>query len=505
MANKQYYRTLIEGKRECCFLADFEGDILLINSEFEKFTGYNEAEITEISVRNLFFTLSGISNPMDTRQFSEFNDDFYLLGSTNYLIPVELEFKEIEGQKFLGIIRESKIDKKESTQEVSPKSILQPLSAADNSTGLPNTTFWNKDQQHFLRTTLNGILGFGSILLQEEMIQNDSRISAYVSGIVKNSIELKSILDVSNDSGRLSSIGVSMESVDIGLLLQKIKILLNNQAKVQNIDFEIKQTRNFTFLTNEDRLNKVLLYLIQKALKFSRSHSVIIEVKIDEISGMLLIIIDNIGMDIPLNIINLIKRENLLPAYDFKNKLFDDAPELAGLLNNINLLEGKVFFNTGEHYGEIVTLAFSMSKAVSVKDLEVSLETQIKQKNIKILLVEDDKINVKVLNVFLKGIAEVLVAYSGNEALNFIEMYYSKGLLFNLVLMDIGLPEPLDGIRLKHEIENRWPEYINIPFIAQTAYAQDSLADNIINGNFKGILIKPLDKLDLLRVILKSL
>jgi len=133
------------------------------------------------------------------------------------------------------------------------------------------------------------------------------------------------------------------------------------------------------------------------------------------------------------------------------------------------------------------------------------LETQIKQKNIKILLVEDDKINVKVLNVFLKGIAEVLVAYSGNEALNFVEMYYNKNLIFNLVLMDIGLPEPLDGIRLKQEIESRWPEYVNIPFIAQTAYAQDSLADNIINGNFKGILIKPLDKLDLLRVILKSL
>jgi len=505
LANKQYYRSLIEGKRECCFLADFEGDILLVNSEFEKFTGYNEAEITEISVRNLFFTLSGKSNPMDSRQFSEFKEDFYFLGSTNYLIPLELEFKEIEGQKFLGILRESKTETKEIKPEVSTKPALKPHSAAENSPGLPNTSFWSKDQQHFLRTTLNGILGFGSILLQEEIIQNDPRINAYVSGIVKNSNQLKSILDVSNDSGRLSSIGVSMESVDIGLLLQKIKILLNNQAKVQNIDFEIRQTSNFTFLTNEDRLNKVLLFFIQKAIRFSRSHSVIIEVKVDEINGMLLIIIDNIGMDIPQNIINLIKRESSLTAYNFKNQVFDDAPELAEVINNVNLLEGKVFFDTGEHYGEIVTLAFSMNKAVSVKDLEVSLETQIKQKNIKILLVEDDKINVKVLNVFLKGIAEVLVAYSGNEALNFVEMYYNKNLIFNLVLMDIGLPEPLDGIRLKHEIEVRWPEYVNIPFIAQTAYAQESLADNIISGNFKGILIKPLDKLDLLRVILKSL
>jgi hypothetical protein len=63
------------------------------------------------------------------------------------------------------------------------------------------------------------------------------------------------------------------------------------------------------------------------------------------------------------------------------------------------------------------------------------------------------------------------------------------------------LPEPWDGIILKKEIENRWPGYQMVPFVAQTAFAQDSWTERILLGDFRKCLIKPIDRLDVLQTV----
>jgi len=82
-------------------------------------------------------------------------------------------------------------------------------------------------------------------------------------------------------------------------------------------------------------------------------------------------------------------------------------------------------------------------------------------------------------------------------------LFYNKGIIFGLIFMDIGLPEPWNGISLKEAIEKKWPEYANIPFVAQTAYSGKNIADQIVNSNFKGYLVKPINRNDVLRFIQK--
>jgi CheY-like chemotaxis protein len=120
-----------------------------------------------------------------------------------------------------------------------------------------------------------------------------------------------------------------------------------------------------------------------------------------------------------------------------------------------------------------------------------------------VLIVEDEKINANIFKMYIQGVANVSLAYSGNEAMNIIELHYNKGIIFSLVFMDIGLPEPWNGIMLKEAIEKKWPEYGNVPFVAQTAYSGKNIADQIINANFKGYLVKPINRNDVLRFIQK--
>ncbi|MCB9015296.1 MAG: response regulator [Lentimicrobiaceae bacterium] len=504
MGNRQYYRSLIDGKRDCCFLADFEGDILLLNRSFEELSGYNELDLIEISVRDIFFTFKEEQNPLDNRQLFEFSESLFLLNASNYLISINLEFKEIEGQKFLGIVHKINTPSAKSKPAALPNPTSKEAGVSISDTK-PNAISWSIDQQHEVRTALNGIIGFGSILKKENTIQSDFKISSYIDGILKNGNRLKSIIDNKDKSEPNNGARLKFTYVDLGVLFQKFEILLSNEIQLHEIDFELKKNFDTKIFIDEERLTQILYFLIQKAIRYTRNNKVSVNALLDNNTDKLIIIIDNIGMDIPQSIINSIRRESTQNEYDYKKELYEIVPSLTETLNNLNLLEGKISFQTGTHFGEIATLTFAINQATTSKELEVSLENEIKIKNSKILVIEDDKINAKVLDIFINNFAEIVIAYSGNEALNLIEMHFNKGILFNTILMDIGLPEPWNGISLKREIEQKWPEYMNVPFIAQTAFSESNWNRKIVENNFKGTLIKPIEKLEVLRLLSKIL
>ena len=101
LANREYYKTLIEGKKDASFLADADGDLFLLNKDAQLLTGYSEEDIKELHARDIFITIRNIENPFDSKQYSEFSSRFYLLDARRFLIPVIVDFKEIEAQKFL--------------------------------------------------------------------------------------------------------------------------------------------------------------------------------------------------------------------------------------------------------------------------------------------------------------------------------------------------------------------------------------------------------------------
>jgi response regulator RpfG family c-di-GMP phosphodiesterase len=151
--------------------------------------------------------------------------------------------------------------------------------------------------------------------------------------------------------------------------------------------------------------------------------------------------------------------------------------------------------------GEIAKIILPVAPGNDKLDDQSLLEQNIRERALNILIVEDDKFNASILNMYFENIAKISTAYSGNEALNITEILYNQGVVFNAVIMDIGLPKPWDGILLKSEMEKRWPEYQKVPFLAQTAFTAKSFTDRITENNFRGYLVKPINRSDLLRFI----
>ncbi|MDY0102493.1 MAG: response regulator [Lentimicrobium sp.] len=507
LANKQYYRSLIQGRREGCLLADIDGEIVLINPVFEAFSGYTEDELAEIKLSEIFLSIEGALNPLAQENLKESNHNFYFLLATSVLKPVTLELKEIEGQKYLGIIHESfdspaVTDHPEESKE--RQSINEPDNTVTSTTSKPNPKepLADGNLQHEIRTMLSGILGYGAVLKLEKTISADKRIDSYVEGILNNGQKIKAVLDksISTDSKKQQ---LNLSLVSPLLVIRKIIILLGSFSKEQNVEIENTGSEDYLVFSDENRLQNILYYLIHKAISYSRTGKVSLSIDKDVSLQKLNIEIDNIGIDIPNAVMHEINREKILPEYNIDGPVFSNNPEIAEVLSDLNLIEGKLEFKVQKQYEQMVTLSLPLNSENSREEILESIEAEITKKKVRILIVEDNKINARILSLFLENISTTEIAYSGNEALNLIERAYHSGNNYNIVFMDIGLPEPWDGIILKKEIEKRWPAYQMIPFVAQTAFAQDRLTERILQGDFRKCLIKPIDRLIVLQTVKK--
>ena len=128
------------------------------------------------------------------------------------------------------------------------------------------------------------------------------------------------------------------------------------------------------------------------------------------------------------------------------------------------------------------------------------MDTKI-EKNTKILMVEDDELNIKMVSAFLSSKYKLEAARSGEDAL--------KKLLdnnYDVILMDIGLKKEMNGLDVTKKLR-KLPNYKNTPVIALTAYALSGDRERILSAGCSHYLSKPFAKkqlTDLLESILKK-
>ena len=106
---------------------------------------------------------------------------------------------------------------------------------------------------------------------------------------------------------------------------------------------------------------------------------------------------------------------------------------------------------------------------------------------LKILIVEDEKINQIAITKFINKLGhESIVASDGLEALTVLKRNH-----FDLILMDIQMPN-LDGVETTLAIRSSNEIFSKIPTIAITAHAMAGDRENFLRSGMNGYLSKPL-------------
>ncbi len=122
-------------------------------------------------------------------------------------------------------------------------------------------------------------------------------------------------------------------------------------------------------------------------------------------------------------------------------------------------------------------------------------------KNARVLVVDDNRMNLKVAEGLLRPYAMyVTTADSGEEAIELLNKEQ-----FNLVYMDHMMPG-MDGVEAVKILRESEQEYLrNIPIVALTANAVSGMREMFLNSGFQDFVSKPIEVSDLQRTLLKWL
>jgi two-component system sensor histidine kinase/response regulator len=121
------------------------------------------------------------------------------------------------------------------------------------------------------------------------------------------------------------------------------------------------------------------------------------------------------------------------------------------------------------------------------KNIDIDCFTYFKGS--KLLIVEDNLINQKILvSVLKKSGIEIEIANNGQEAL---DLLFIDQKIFDIILMDISMPV-MDGLLATEYIRAR-DEYKDIPIVTFTAFAMGAEIEEMFNAGCNAYLTKPLN------------
>jgi len=384
------------------------------------------------------------------------------------------------------------------------RELIQAKEKAEESDRLK--TSFLENMSHEIRTPLNGIIGFSSILKYKALDEHD-RIK-YLEIIEQSGKHLLNIINDLIEISRIESghVEIRKELFNINALLDDLYLFFRKSLQMKAVPVELmlhkeKEDNHACLVTDSSRLKQVLINLLNNALKFTPKGNIDFGYEQKD-NKTLQFYIKDTGIGIPDNAKDYIF-ERFRQADDAKTRKYGGTGlGLTISRSLVELLGGKIWFNS--EYGQGTNFYFTIPSLLkSCNDAgKEHFEDDVHDINWsdkRILIAEDEQSNFILLKHVLKptGI-EIVRAITGNEVLKLLEQ---NSLRFNLVLMDIKMPE-MNGLEAIEQIRKR--KY-DIRVIAQTAYAMTDDRQKCLNAGFDEYITKPIKPNELIKLLLKYL
>lgn len=360
---------------------------------------------------------------------------------------------------------------------------------------------------HEIRTPLNAIMGFSNGLLEEEI--NDAAKSDVKNIIMasENLLELvNGILDISKiEANKLEIIEMPYNFKD---MFDELVLLTRARLGEKPLEFKYSYDKNIPEYLYGDvtRLKQVIINLLTNAVKYTKTGYIMFKIsgKVKEDKVKLLITVQDSGIGIKKDSI-----DKLFSKFDRLGVEKETSVEGTGLglaitKKLVELMHGSISVQSEYGSGSKFTIRVDQ-KILKGKELEdaknkkpVQTEQVIDANGKKVLVVDDNLLNIKVAERLLAKYNVTLeCVMSGQECLNKV----NEG-KYDLILLDDMMPKMTGGetfVRLK-EIEG-----FNTPVVILTANAITGMREKYLSDGFDDYLAKPIEQLELNRVIKKYL
>jgi signal transduction histidine kinase len=345
---------------------------------------------------------------------------------------------------------------------------------------------------HDIRTPLNSIIGFSEML--ELGIEDPEEKEKALDAIITSGQTLLELINDVLDLSKLESGKMELHPVptDIADLVEKVTNSFEVAASRTSVPLQTQIEKMPYLCLDPQRIRQVLFNLIGNAVKFTTKGS--ITVRASYAGDTFTLAVDDTGCGIsPENIKKLMSPYVQLQEHDSTK---GTGLGLAICKQLAIQMKGTLELESTPGKGSTFTLRVPGVKAFSEKESEayfsehkgrrqeVHLDDAVLTK--QILIVDDQKLNLRILHTMLSriGIVGVLTAENGKEALDVLQ----KNPGVDLVLTDMSMPV-MDGAGLVRGMREQ-PLTAAIPVCVITADVE--MQETYQKIGFDDILIKPI-------------
>ncbi len=353
---------------------------------------------------------------------------------------------------------------------------------------------------HDLRTPINGILGMLAILENSQddpERQKDCRKKIRVSAEHLLSL-VNDVLQVSRlESGRPAAVE---EPFDLCAVLEDCITVLSPLAEERTVRLELETSglRHNRAIGNPLYLKQILMSVIDNALKYNRSHGSVF-VRAEEtafregVASCRFVVEDTgigIGEDFKKHIFEPFTQEH----QDARTNYNGVGLGMSIVKKLVDQMRGTVTVDSRLGRGSVVqiTLPIRVDKTWSGQPTAEEPEVPGDVAGMRVLLVEDNKINCEIVEYILKDAgAEVVTANDGKAAVDAFEA--SAPGTFDCILMDLLMPV-MSGYEAARVIRGlARPDAGTVPIIALSANAFEEDIALAKDAGMNEHLAKPVD------------
>ena len=352
---------------------------------------------------------------------------------------------------------------------------------------------------HEIRTPLNAISGFSDCILEANTLDEAKENAKDIVDASNTLLEIvNGILDVSKiEAGKMD---IVCSPYDSKAVFSELAKLITPRMNDKGLDFSYYIAPDIpkTLYGDHANLKKVVTNFLSNACKYTDKGFVRYEVNCVNMNDYtrLIISVEDSGRGI--------KKQNIDKMFTKFQRLEEDRNTtiegtglgLAITKQLTELMGGKIIVHT--IYGKGSKFTVVINQKVSEKEIieEKKYKTTLDLHDVKILIVDDTVLNLKVAKKILENYNanDITTCESGFDCLDKI----NSGEVYDIILLDDMMPK-MSGVETLKELKEI-PGF-NIPVIALTANAITGMREKYLSEGFSNYLAKPIEKEELIKVI----
>jgi CheY-like chemotaxis protein len=355
---------------------------------------------------------------------------------------------------------------------------------------------------HEIRTPLNGVLGYADLLLNDDALVLEQR--RYVERIQTAGTALLTVVNDVLDFSRIEAGQIELEPVAFspGVLLQNAVSIVKPLADERGLalDVAIEPVLPEHLIGDQDRLQQVLLNLLNNAIKFTPEGRIDLTISVENCTPRECTFRAEVA-DTGIGI-----------AQDKQGRLFQQFSQVDGSIRRqyggtglglaisrrlVELMGGRIGVTSALGQGARFWFSVTLPRAEqSQADPAPTQPSPGPGRSARILLVEDNEINQEIARTLLGAAGhQVDLAPDGAVAIKSVQSH-----AYDLVLMDVQMPV-MDGITAAKHIRMLEGGERYLPIIALTANVLPQQVRAFTDAGMDDHIAKPFRKETLLACV----